>query len=455
MSLASPMASEGKQTWTPAFAGVTRFREGLLSKFTRWIRRAVLVALALALAPAHAADRAFTIAVIPDTQNYIDYTHQTAEGYRIDASAMFLEQMAYVAANVESAGGEIAFVTSLGDVWQHQTMDMDPGHRARGFKRVDNPHLDTHFAPTTKVFSIEMPMAVKGYEMIAGKVPFSVVPGNHDHDAMWTDAGHPPAETFTDLASLGKLHAGGTANFVTVFGAESPFFKGKDWYVDSSAGGANSAQIFSAGGYRFLHIGLQFDPPNDALKWAATVIEHFPGLPTIVSTHAYLNTDAEREANPLIDNAAIDPEDNNPRMVWDKFLSRHDQIFMVLCGHHHGQAFRVDDNRAGHKVWQLLSDYQDRNQVLKDLGVEPGRADGIGDGWLRLMRFDMAGIVPRVTIETYSTHYRKQSRDTPEYAAWYREHEQPRMNDAQFRAADDFSFELTDFVDRFGKPGSK
>lgn len=71
---------------------------------------------ALTAPAAPAADTAFTIAVIPDTQNYLDFTHQTAEGFPFDASELFLEQMAYIAENLESEGGEIAFVTSLGDV---------------------------------------------------------------------------------------------------------------------------------------------------------------------------------------------------------------------------------------------------------------------------------------------------------------------------------------------------
>ncbi|MDE2436412.1 MAG: metallophosphoesterase [Sphingomonadales bacterium] len=422
-----------------------------------WTRRAVLAsAAALALATGSAgiarpADASFTIAVLPDTQNYMDYTHQKAEGFAFDASQMFLDQMAYIAANTESAGGDIAFVSSLGDVWQHQSMLMDPDHVARGFKRGVNPIMDSHFAPTPKVASVEMPMARKGFEMIAGKVPFSVVPGNHDHDAMWTDINHLPAKVFKDMSSMGMLHAGGTSNFVSVFGKNAPFFKGQRWYIDSFNGGANSAQIFTAGGYRFLHIGLQFDPPSKALEWAAQVIRKHPGLPTIISTHDYMDNAGQRLPNPIIDNHAVDPEDNSPQMMWDKLISQHDQIFMVLCGHEHGQAFRTDDNRYGHKVYQVLSDYQDRNQTAKDAGLKPSVFEGIGDGWMRLMTFRMATATPVVRVATYSTHYRKQSRDTAEYAAWYQAHEKPRLTETQFHEQDDFSFDLTDFHSRFDK----
>ena len=37
----------------------------------------------------------FTVALIPDTQNYLDYLHQKAAGYPIDAVEMFYEQMRY------------------------------------------------------------------------------------------------------------------------------------------------------------------------------------------------------------------------------------------------------------------------------------------------------------------------------------------------------------------------
>ena len=35
----------------------------------------------------------FEIAMIPDTQNYVDYTHQQNEGFAIDASVQFIDQM--------------------------------------------------------------------------------------------------------------------------------------------------------------------------------------------------------------------------------------------------------------------------------------------------------------------------------------------------------------------------
>jgi hypothetical protein len=414
-------------------------------------------ALVLTASPAHAADPgSFTIAVLPDTQNYMDYTHQKAENFPFDASELFLGQMKFVAENLQSQGGDIAFVTSLGDVWQHQSLKIDPEHAARGFKTVPNAVLDEHFAPTPKVRSVEMPMAKRGFEMIAGQVPFSVVPGNHDYDAMWTHSVPEGGARFDpkDMTKLGMLHPGGLSNFRSVFGDQTPFFKDQPWYVASHDGGADSAQIFTAGGYRFLHIGLQFDPPNASLEWAASVLKRYPGLPTIVSTHDYMDNAGQRLPNPIIDASAADPQDNSPQMVWDKLISQHDQIFLVLCGHEHGQALRTDDNKFGHDVYQVLSDYQDRGQTAKDAGVKSAYPVAIGDGWLRLMTFDLSGARPGIQVRTYSTHYKQHSGEAPNYAQWYKAQEKPKLSDEAFLRQDEFRIELSDFQARFGKPAA-
>src|SRR3546814_183821 len=164
-----------------------------------------------------------------------------------------------------------------------------------------------------------MPTARKGYEMISGKLPFSVVPGNHDYDSNWSDSRVPPG---TDGFPYGMLAYGGLKNWNSVFGADTPFFKKKRWYVGSYNGGADSAQIFEAGGYRFLHIGLEMAPADDELKWAESVIKRYPGVPTIVSTHDHLNTAGERKPISAVDFKAVDPVHNNAQDVWEKFLSQ-------------------------------------------------------------------------------------------------------------------------------------
>ncbi len=414
----------------------------------------VLLAL-LSFSAAQAADRSFTLAVIPDTQNYIDFRHQKAEGFELDGSAMFIEQMRYVAANAVGNGGDIAFVASVGDVWQHQTKRIDEEHEKRGIGIESDPILGKRSVRKQQVLEFELPTATEGYRVIAeAGLPFGVAPGNHDYDASWSVAGYPPArnkkwsERQRTVEDFGILHVGGLDNFRRVFGEDTDFFKDRPWYVASYRGGANSAQRFDAGGYAFLHFALEMSPGDDVLRWVERVMQKYPGLPTIVTTHDYLNVRGERAPYPLIDLALIDPDfHNNAEQLWDELLRRHDQIFLVLCGHHHGQSFRLDLNDAGNPVYQILADYQSRGQAGLDAGRT--RRTGLGDGWLRLMRFDFGGDEARIRVRTYSSHYRRYSLDTEEYSAWYRAFEQPHLDDRDFHAMDDFVIRLDGFERRF------
>src|SRR6185436_15887345 len=177
---------------------------------------------------------------------------------------------------------------------------------------------------TPKTRSVEIPMALKGYSVIAeAGLAFGVAPGNHDYDAMWSDSRYPPVKDAKQIdmtpKTLGMLHVGGLDNFRSVFIAKR--YADRPWYVASYTGGSSSAQVFTAGGYTFLHLALEMSPSDAVLKWASSVIAK-----------------GERRANPIIDLAAIDSIHNNAEDLWNEFLSRHDQIFLVLCGHHHGVA---------------------------------------------------------------------------------------------------------------------
>ena len=428
-------------------------------------RRAALAALALGAfacaghGPGGGAAKPFTIAVLPDTQNMLDYRHQTAEGFPFDARQLFLGQMRYLAKRAESRGGDVVFVAAVGDVWQHQSLDIDAEHAERGLAAIPNPWFAQEIATAPQTRSVEMPAARAGYEVLAEVgLPFGVAPGNHDYDAMWSDSRWPPVADAKQIdmtpRTLGMLHIGGLDNFRAVFGADGELFRDKPWYVASHRGGASSAQRFRAGGYSFLHVALEMSPDDEALAWASSVLEAHPGIPTIVSTHDYLSASGERAPNAIIDLAAADATHNGAEALWQKWIRRHDQIFLVLCGHQHGQARRSDANEQGHAVHQLLADYQDRGQAAVDAGVplRRGAPVPIGDGWLRLMTFDTAADPPTLTVRTYSPHYRATSDELRDYAAWYRPHEAPEQSDAEFLAEDSFRIDLEDFRARFGPP---
>src|SRR3546814_673915 len=191
--------------------------------------------------------------------------------------------MEYIARNARSAGGDIVFATAVGDIWQHGSKPIDAKHAAMGQKSISNPVFGAYLNPEPKTLSVEMPTARAGYSILSGKLPFSVVPGNHDYDSVWSDARWPATADAASPLRYGMLHYGGLDNFRSVFGSDSDFFKGKPWYVGAFNGGADSAQIFEAGGYRFLHIGLEMAPEDDVIAWAEGLLRKYPGLPTIIS----------------------------------------------------------------------------------------------------------------------------------------------------------------------------
>src|SRR5690606_362681 len=133
-----------------------------------------------------------------------------------------------------------------------------------------------------------------------------VAPGNHDYDSWWSVA--LPQGNGTS-ARAQDVHIGGFTAFNSAFGADSEFFRDKDWYVDYYRGGANSAQRFTAGGYTFLNLALEMQPGDDVLAWAQAVLDANPGLPTFITTHDYLNPQGERR--PTMDLATADPMGNN------------------------------------------------------------------------------------------------------------------------------------------------
>lgn len=395
----------------------------------------------------------FTIAAIPDSQNYLDFRHQRAAGFPLDAHTLFHQQMRWLADNAASNGGDIVFATHLGDIWQNRVQRMDPGHAARGFKAASDAQTDGQPAVfPAEVRKHEIPMALAGMQLLDGKLPFSIVPGNHDYDAVWVDHRHLPDTEHAHGLRQGIRHFGGLDGFRSAFSDQSPLFKGKPWYVEANDGGADSAQLIGAGQCQLLHIGLQYDAPDSSLAWARRVIKQHPGLPTILTTHKFTDRDGRFAVGGSLDMSLIDAQDNNPQMVWDEFISQHDQIFLVLSGHIGGQGHGIARNDEGNPVHHLLSDYQPRAQVARQANPQHDGKTVTGDGWLRLMQFDLDSAQPRIRVRTYSTHLGKYSDQVPEYGRWYKAAEQQAsLSDADFQARDAFDIPLEGFHQRFAR----
>ncbi len=237
---------------------------------------------------------AFTIATLPDTQNYVKYYPD-----------VFIAQTQWIADQVR-AGGDIAFVSHLGDVV------------TRGFR---NFHMEN---------------ADAAMDLLDGVVPYSVAMGNHDYDCY-----------NNDLQDHNT-----SANFDQWFGDAR--YAGQSWYGGSSPDQKNFYQIFDGGGRTFLHLALEFEAPDASLAWAQSVINSHRQLPVILTTHSYLTTSG-RNTTPLSSDGGNDGED-----IFQKLVKPNPQIFMVLCGHAGGEYHQVSTDSAGLAVVEIMADYSGR-----------------------------------------------------------------------------------------------
>lgn len=352
-------------------------------KTFRWLHTAcVISAASLVFAAGAAWAQNFTIAVVPDTQNYSDVTLPQPRG-----EATFVQQMQYLAD--QRAEKNIAFVTFVGDLIQHG----DGQFRVQAKDAPSGPFT----AYDTRG---EWDIANRAVSILSrAEIPFGMVPGNHDYDnySWWSENGGPGPS---------RPLAGGRA-WSLYFGPTSRHFAGKAWYGGASANGLNSFQTFQGDGKTFLHLSLEMDPPVSALTWAQSVVDAHPGLPIIVTTHEWLapSKTGETKRGDSSANLFAGTDHLSPDQVWDRFIRKNPMIFMVLSGHaylpaiegvSHGENLRIDHNDAGHPVYQVLQDYQ-ANTVGPD--GQAGSSNG-GGGWLRFIAFDVEH--KKIRFSTYS-----------------------------------------------------
>lgn len=123
---------------------------------------------------------------------------------------------------------------------------------------------------------------------------------------------------------------------------------------------------FEVSGVKYMVLCLEFGPNDKILEWAGEVVDAHPERRVIVTTHAYLYTDGttvdKNDSVPPNSSGEInsDTDKNNGDMMWDKFVSQHRNILMVLSGHESCDdvIMRQDRGVHGNLVSQFLVDPQ-------------------------------------------------------------------------------------------------
>lgn len=286
--------------------------------------------------------------VIPDPQNYIESFPE-----------MYEEEIRWI----ESSRKGIDFVIHVGDMTQNNS-------------------------------GSEWYAAQAIMSRLNGRVPYSLALGNHD-------MGSAPRKA-SDVRSTKMANK---------------YFPLSTFEKDKTFGGIfetgridNMYHLLDAGGVKWLILTLEFGPRNAVLDWANKIANQYPERTIIVNTHAYLYSDSTLMDGPDkwqpqaygIGRAQGDSAVNNGAQIWEKFVSKHANILMVVCGHvlDSGVGTLVSTGEHGNKVYQLLANFQ---------GGVKGSQRG-GNGYIRIIEYNKK--TQTLDVKTYSTHL-KQYHESP------------------------------------------
>ncbi len=258
-----------------------------------------------------AAEDDFTIVFLPDTQTIIkDFKSQVPEIFD------------WIIANAERL--KIKAVVSLGDIIEHK--DEEAGYAT---------------------------LAEQYARLTAAGIPSVCTIGDHDYYDLGTRDTRYYDQYFTPdlLVQNDEFKLGGLYE-------EGSLLNG--YYYLNIEGGA-----------KFLIMNLEVHARDIILDWANEVVAANPDCHVIVATHNYMSrpycgrfTTTGYENYPL-------HMGNAGEAVWQKFLSQHKNIDMLLCGHAEssGYWYNTDTGINGNEVIQINCDLQNTDQSYKTVSA--------------------------------------------------------------------------------------
>ncbi len=270
----------------------------------------------------------FSIVVLPDTQFYSQ-----------DYPAIFSAQTQWIADNTGALN--IRFATQTGDCVENGEASTLEWERADAAMRL-----------------IEDPAATG----LPDGLPFGVAVGNHDQSPFgW--AGTLANEGFT------------TTLYNTYFG--EPRFGLRPYYGGHyGLNNDNHYELFSASGFDFIVIHLEYDQGSTStlraavIDWADSLLQAHSDRRAIVVSHYVMHH--------------LGNFSNQGQAIYDA-LKDNPNLFLMLCSHTRGVGRRTDVF-DGSTVHTTIADYTD----------EPNR----GNGWLRVLTFSPDD--DEIRVQTYS-----------------------------------------------------
>lgn len=287
-----------------------------------------------------AGENAYTIAVLPDTQ---DYTNAADIG-------TFKGMTQWLVDNKDSLN--IQFVTHVGDITAENGTD--------------------HWAYAKEALSI-----------LDGKIPYGLTLGNHDGVS-----GSYSTSRINDYFSVGDLKNANGENFGGTYDQEATLAN-------------NTYSTFTApDGTKWLVLNLEFGAREDVVRWAGEVIEANLDHRVILTTHSYMTWAGRHDATgaPLYDEGTgydyglgnSNEGATDGETMYRELVQKYPNVTFTFSGHIFGDAAEtlVSYDQFGNPVYQMMVNYQNgvAGEITSDAGQGSGSAGG--NGAIRLVTID-------------------------------------------------------------------
>ena len=188
-----------------------------------------------------------------------------------------------------------------------------------------------------------------------GVVPYLLVAGNHE--SFVNESKHGPNRDTTMLNKYMPVSR----------------YSDKSCYGDCMNGGSeNMFFLMDIEGMKFLLLSIEFAPRIEVLDWANKIVSEHDDRRTIVVTHSYIQS-ADSKFNFKLDPLKYNQENTNRDEMWERFVSKHQNIFLVLSSHYFAVRRETSIGKYGNKVHQVMACYLNDEDKLK--------------GWLRIAKF--------------------------------------------------------------------
>lgn len=307
----------------------------------------------------------WSLIMIPDLQNYAKWNRN---------QPLMDLMMAWIVDNIDTLN--IKMVMGVGDL-------------------VENDEKITNDYDGDQTTMAQWQAVSKAFARLDGKVPYIAATGNHDYSINGQGI---RTSNYSDFFTTDRNHLNQKA---LVQNARNE--QGKPTLENSAY------EIKGLNGKDYLFMTVEYAPRDTVLKWAKKVaaLEQYKHHRVVLATHEYINAkDAHTSGTPSwlywepynINNEIQKspriklPGANNGKGIWEKLVQPANNIELVLCGHISGEGYRMDKNKSGKPVHQILFDAQ-------SMGGGHREGNG-GDGWLRILEFYPDG--KTVKVKTFS-----------------------------------------------------